>query len=626
MPNQIQVPISEGSLRFPPGARFLLFVAFLIPILFLSRNAAAAVAPVITSAKSISATAGSTFSYQIGAINSPTSYGAQGLPSGPSINTSTGAITGTPTAVATSTVTLSATNRAGTGVATLTLSIVAKSTFVQAASNANSATAKSASLAFAENTLAGDVILVGFDFADTSASLSVTDSQGNTFTEVGSQLTSPGGSGSVVYLAKNIKGGADTITVNLASNSGWLELFLTEYSGVNPTNPIDVQAGASGSAGSVSSGNATTAYAGDIIYGFCVADWSCTVGSGFTAWSTFNDNLIESKTAGSAGAYAATGSANNGWTMQMVALRPAAAASAPAVSLSPGSLTFASQVVDASSAAQAITVTNSGNAALTISGIAVTGANATDFAQTSTCGSSLAAGATCAINVTFTPNATGSLAAAVTLTDNATGSPQSVALAGTGASVGATKNAAGGLSTSSLSFGSEAVGVVSASQVVTLTNSSSTAMTISSIALTGSGAADFSQVSTCGASLAAAGQCTIVVLFTPSAIGTFTASLTVTDNAAGSPQSVSLSGTGGHDVVLTWTASVSSGVSGYNIYRGTTSGGETSTPLNLLPINGTTYTDVNVTAGDEYYYVVTAVGSNDAAQSSGSTQISATVP
>ncbi len=79
-------------------------------------------------------------------------------------------------------------------------------------------------------------------------------------------------------------------------------------------------------------------------------------------------------------------------------------------------------------------------------------------------------------------------------------------------------------------------------------------------------------------------------------------------------------------MVLTWTASMSSGVSGYNVYRGTTLGGESSTPLNSLPVNATTYTDVNVTAGDEYYYIITAVGSNDAAQSSGSTQISATVP
>jgi hypothetical protein len=61
-----------------------------------------------------------------------------------------------------------------------------------------------------------------------------------------------------------------------------------------------------------------------VIFGYCVGDWACTAGSAFTARSTFNHNLIEDMVAGSAGTYAATGSANNGWTMQMVALRPAA--------------------------------------------------------------------------------------------------------------------------------------------------------------------------------------------------------------------------------------------------------------------------------------------------------------
>ena len=72
----------------------------------------------------------------------------------------------------------------------------------------------------------------------------------------------------------------------------------------------------------VSSGNATTTVAGDVIYGYCVGDWSCTAGSGFTTRSSFNANLIEDMTAGNAGTYAATGTANHGWTMQMVALKP----------------------------------------------------------------------------------------------------------------------------------------------------------------------------------------------------------------------------------------------------------------------------------------------------------------
>ena len=82
-------------------------------------------APVISSATSASGTIGTAFSYQITATNSPTSYSATGLPAGLSVNTSSGLISGTPTASGTSTVTLGATNASGKGNATLALTITA---------------------------------------------------------------------------------------------------------------------------------------------------------------------------------------------------------------------------------------------------------------------------------------------------------------------------------------------------------------------------------------------------------------------------------------------------------------------------------------------------------------------
>jgi len=117
----------------------------------------------------------------------------------------------------------------------------------------------------------------------------------------------------------------------------------------------------------------------------------------------------------------------------------------------------------------------------------------------------------------------------------------------------------------------------------------------------------------------------IEMTFAPSAAGQRTATLNITDNAAGSPQTVSLSGTGMHDVSLSWSASTSSGIVGYNVYRGTTSGGESSTPLNSSPISGTSYMDEAVTAGTTYYYVVTSV-SSDGTQSAASAETKATVP
>src|SRR3989454_4452372 len=105
----------------------------------------------------------------------------------------------------------------------------------------------------------------------------------------------------------------------------------------------------------------------------------------------------------------------------------------PLASFSPTSLAFPSQTVGTASGAQAVTLSNSGSAALSITSIAVTGTNSGDFGQTNNCGSSLAAGSSCAINVTFTPTATGTRSGTLTVTDNASNSPQTVSLTGTGA-------------------------------------------------------------------------------------------------------------------------------------------------------------------------------------------------
>src|SRR6185369_10740204 len=77
---------------------------------------------------------------------------------------------------------------------------------------------------------------------------------------------------------------------------------------------------------------------------------------------------------------------------------------APAVTLSPVSLNFGSQVINTTSAAQAFTLTNTGTAALTISNVTIAGANAGDFALTGGASGSLAPGASQTVSVTFTPS------------------------------------------------------------------------------------------------------------------------------------------------------------------------------------------------------------------------------
>jgi urease beta subunit len=215
-------------------------------------------------------------------------------------------------------------------------------------------------------------------------------------------------------------------------------------------------------------------------------------------------------------------------------------ASAPAVSLSASSLAFGNQMLNITSAAQSVKLTNSGNAALTIGSIALTGANASSFSISNNCGASLASGANCTIQVTFLPLTAGSFTASITLTDSAANSPQSVALSGTGSN----STLAVSLSASSLAFGNQALNTTSAAKAVTVTNTGSAALTIGSIALTGANASSFSISNNCGASLASGANCTIQVKFVPLTAGSLTASITLTDSAANSPQTVALSGTG----------------------------------------------------------------------------------
>jgi hypothetical protein len=204
----------------------------------------------------------------------------------------------------------------------------------------------------------------------------------------------------------------------------------------------------------------------------------------------------------------------------------------PAVALSPASLTFPTQVVYTTSTAQTVTLSNTGQGLLTISKISVS----TQFSQTNTCGTSVAAGANCTISVKFRPTAINTITGSLSITDNASGSPQTVSLTGTGTYIQ--------LMPTSLNFGNQPVGTKSAGKKVTLSNKGHVSVSLTSISFTGKNAGDFAQTNTCGTSVAAGATCYITITFTPANKGKRTANLSVSDNGGGSPQTVSLSGTG----------------------------------------------------------------------------------
>jgi hypothetical protein len=286
-----------------------------------------------------------------------------------------------------------------------------------------------------------------------------------------------------------------------------------------------------------------------------------------------------------------------GSTSQEIALTGTGVA-VPTDTLSANTLALGNGTVGVASAAQLVTVTNSGTGPLTITSIVLAGTNPGDFASTNTCGNSLAANSTCTISATFTATATGARAATITLTDNAADSPRIITLTGTGvaaAEPGVT------LSPMSLTFAATNVGTTTATQIVTVTNSGTAPLTVSAAAITGANASDFMvSANTCSGNISAGGMCSISVTFTPSAAGARTAALTLTDNSggtAGAQQSVTLSGTG--NGVAAATVSVQSlafgssnvGVTTAGQTVTLTNGGSAALTITSIAISGTNATD-----------------------------------
>ncbi|HEY3456764.1 MAG TPA: choice-of-anchor D domain-containing protein, partial [Bryobacteraceae bacterium] len=213
-------------------------------------------------------------------------------------------------------------------------------------------------------------------------------------------------------------------------------------------------------------------------------------------------------------------------------------ATAPKASLSTTTLNFGSQGTWTTSGAQSVTLSNPGGSDTNISSIWLAGSDSSDFRIIAmTCGSVLTAGANCTVSVTFSPTASGARTATLSFADSVAGSPQIVTLNGAG--VGGSVS----LSPSTLVF-SQQLGVPSAAQTVTFSNIGAYPVSIGSILLSGANVSDFSLSTTCGSSRAAGAHCTASATFTPLAAGVRTASLVFTDDAAGSSQTVTLSGAG----------------------------------------------------------------------------------
>jgi hypothetical protein len=205
--------------------------------------------------------------------------------------------------------------------------------------------------------------------------------------------------------------------------------------------------------------------------------------------------------------------------------------------ISPTSLTFATQALGTNSVSQSVTLTNTAPNFIAISSITFGGSNPTDFSQKNTCGTGLAGNSSCTINTTFTPKSINKRSATLSVSNSASATPLTVTLLGTGT--------AAALSPPNVNFPPQQVGTTSSPVVVTLTNANtSRTLSITGITIKGTNPNDFGQTPTCGTSLPPKQSCTISVTFKPAMTGARSASLAVSDNGGGSPQTVPLTGTG----------------------------------------------------------------------------------
>jgi hypothetical protein len=271
-----------------------------------------------------------------------------------------------------------------------------------------------------------------------------------------------------------------------------------------------------------------------------------------------------------------------------------AATAAPAVTLTPSSLTFPSTTVGSTTAAQIVIVKNSGTATLTLTSETITGANASSFVRSATnCGATLIAGSSCTVSVEFKPASAGPLSAFLSVADSASGSPQTAMLSGTGTNPSAPAVL---LTPATIAFPTTILGATSTAQTVTLKNTGTATLTISSIKLAGTNSTSFVEIGNCGSTLAAGASCSLYIGFKPASATALSATLTFVDNASGSPQNVTLSGTGTPAPSLTLSAT---SVTFPTTVHGATSAAQTVTLTNTgtaaVTLSSITLTGTNPT-------------------------------
>ncbi len=270
--------------------------------------------------------------------------------------------------------------------------------------------------------------------------------------------------------------------------------------------------------------------------GSCVSATTVTVAPGA------NCTLAAAFTPAAAGTRTATLTvASNAATNPAITLSgTGSAVPVPAVTLSRSAVTFATQTISTTSAAQTVTLTNSGSAALAVTQVSTM--PTPEFASTSNCVGTINPGASCTISTTFTPSAAGTRSGTLTVTSNAASSPTSVALSGTSV---LTATPIATIQSNTVAFPMTNVGVMSSGLSTRLTNTGNAPLQITAVALGGANASEFSfgAANTCAVGTIAVGaSCQLEVAFMPQSSGTKSAVVTLSHNATGGSTAVNVSG------------------------------------------------------------------------------------
>jgi hypothetical protein len=313
-----------------------------------------------------------------------------------------------------------------------------------------------------------------------------------------------------------------------------------------------------------------------------------------------------------AGYLALTSNASN----SSVSLAMTGTGVAPALRATPSSASFGSVPLGITNSLT-VQLTNTGALTVTISSVTVGGKGFALHGITTPL--VLTGGKAVNATLTFAPTVTGFVAGSISIASNATNKTLTVTMSGAGVADTRTIVA----TPTSLSFGNENLGR-SNTLPVTLKNTGNSGVTLSGVTMSGTGIATSAVT---GTTIAAGQTTTLNVTFAPKTAGTVSGSVKVASNATNSPATIAVSGDGiaptTHSVELSWTASTSAGIVGYNVYRAIGTGGYSK--LDSSIVTGLKYTDVTVTAGTTYKYVVTAVDSLGL-ESPFSLPIAATVP